>query len=250
MKESAWGSRASLEQYFPEDSISADEVMIQKYIIAHLKKVGNSHIERMLDFGAGPTVHRLVPFVPFVKRIDVAEYLPESLRDIKYWIDGEKGSRNWDVYIKKTLELEGGASDTRAITRRRSLLIKKIGAVIRGDIRKSAPLGKKVTYPLVTSFYCADAITTSKRLWKSYMHNLASLVEAGGWLILTVSRDTNHSLLNGHRMPNVRLVEKDIHDMFAAMGFNMKTFRQKKISAAMWSEIGISNVLFAVAQKK
>lgn len=250
MGKKAWGSEDSLEQYFPEHKISEDEVAIQKFIIDFLKRRNFGRVDRMLDFGAGPTVHRLVLFVPYAKHIDVAEYLPESLRAIRNWINGKKGSRNWNVYIRKTLELEGGKIGKNAVTKRRTLLKKKIERLLRGDIRKSDPLGKKIQYPLVTSFYCADAITTSKQAWRIYMHNLSSLVASGGWLFITVSRDTDYSMLGEHRMPNVKLREPDIKAIFTETGYDMQTFKMKRISAKMWSYVGISSVLVACAQKQ
>ena len=249
MRNETWDVVESLDQYFPEDSISADEVDIQKFIIALLKNGSFKNLDRMLDFGAGPTVHRMVPFAPYIKSIDIAEYLPESMRAISAWIDGKKGSRNWDTYIQKTLKLEGSASDDRAVAKRRTLLKKKIRWLLSGDIRKPVPLGKKIHYPLVTSFYCADAITTSKKLWVTYMKNLSSLVTPGGWLIITTLRNTNYSLLGDHNMPNVRLVESDIETIYKSLGYNMRTFKVKKISAKMWSHVGVSDIMLAFAQK-
>ena len=239
----------SLEQYFPENHISADEVAIQRFVIALLKKQNLKKVDTMLDFGAGPTVHRMVPFVPYVKTIDIAEYLPESLRAIRNWINGKKGARNWDAYIRKTLMLEGAATDDRAVAQRRTLLKGKVTRLMKGDITKPLPLGIKTRYPLVTSFYCADAITTSKHLWNTYMKNLSSLVVPSGWLIITASRGTNYSMLGNRKMPNVKLFEKDIEAIFASMGYDMRTFLIKRISAKMWSSVGISSVMVACAQK-
>ena len=72
MKKDTWGSTDSLEQYFPENHISADEVAIQRFIISFLRKRMPKGLDTMLDFGAGPTVHRMVPFVPYVRNIDIA----------------------------------------------------------------------------------------------------------------------------------------------------------------------------------
>ena len=243
-----WHSDESLDQYFPEDHVSADEKAIQRFLISFLRKQ-TPQLDRMLDFGAGPTIHRIVPFAPHANHIEIAEFLPESRQAIRRWIRGEKGSRNWDTYVRTTLKLEGVASDTRAVAKRRALLKSKIGRIVPGDIRKPHPLGKAIHYPLVTSFYCADAVTTSKKLWQTYMRNLSNLVAPQGWLIITVSADTNYSLLDGEKMPNVKLHEDDIRRIYAVLGYDMRTFRIKRISAKMWTHVGIANVLVASAQK-
>ena len=81
------------------------------------------------------------------------------------------------------------------------------------------------------------------------MRNLSNLVAPQGWLIITVSADTNYSLLDGEKMPNVKLHEDDIRRIYAVLGYDMRTFRIKRISAKMWTHVGIANVLIASAQK-
>ena len=246
MKNNGWDPILSLNQYFPEDKVSSDEIEILKFISDFLK-MGDKHFSRILDFGTGPVIHRLFPFTKYTDKIYIAEYLPESLREIKKWKENRHGSRNWNFYVKKVLEIEKTKSDTSAIEKRKSLLRKKMFRLIKGDIFKTRPLVKPMQFPLVISFYCLDSITRSKKIWYKLMSHLSSLVCKDGWLIISALRNTNYSILGDTKMPNVKLNEKDIR--LALEGLGYKTIDIKVINAKIWSGFGILSVMIAKARK-
>ncbi len=244
-----WHAQQSLDQYFPENRMSEDEIAIAQFIINFLKKE-NIIFEKFLDFGAGPTIHRLTPFVPFVKEIYISEYLEESLAQIQKWINADKDARNWDLYIQKVLELEKGNTSKTEIENRKTELRTKIKKLLIGDIFKTNPLDERITFSLVSSFYCADAVTDSKETWEKIMGNLSNLVSPGGWLILSASRNTNHSILNGIKMHNVKIDENDVQKLLVELGYQPSSIDIKVIPAKMWESVGIESVLVAKAQKK
>ncbi|MDO8452017.1 MAG: guanitoxin biosynthesis pre-guanitoxin forming N-methyltransferase GntF [bacterium] len=246
--EKIWESQASLDQYFPEHKVSPDEVAIMRFIVGFFKKQ-KKVFNTAIDFGAGPTIHRIVPLVPYLKEISIAEFLPESRQEVQKWLKGGKGARNWDTYIKKVLQVEGSVRSEKHITQRRALLRKKVKHVLHGDIFQTFPLGKPKKYQIVTSFYCADAVTASKKVWLGLMKNLSTLVAPEGWLLLTTCVETAYSILEGKKMHNVFLTEKDVHKALVYLGYTKDSIKIKVIPADMWSHVGISKVLVVVAQK-
>lgn len=243
-----WGSRTSLDQYFPEHKVSTDEIAIMRFLTSFFKKRGET-FDSAIDFGAGPTIHRMIPLAPHVKKIDVAEFLSESRREVRKWASGKKGARNWDTYIHTALQVERSGHTNAHVARRRRLLKLKIRDVVHGDVFRKFPLGKRRQYPLVTSFYCVDAVTASRKTWLTLMKNLSTLVAPKGWLILTASLGTAYSMLGDRKMHNVLLTEKDVYNVLVRLGYKEDSIEIEVISAEMWSSVGISSVLIAAAQK-
>lgn len=248
MKKNVWLARESLDQYFPETKVSSDEIAILKFLLKFIQNQ-EKKIDRMIDFGAGPVIHRMLPFVPYVSKIYLAEYLDESLGELKKWVKNSKNSRNWDTYIATELKLENKRVTKFSISNRRSMLREKIKKILKGDIFKPFPLNVNTKFPLVTSFYCLDAVTSSKKIWEKLMSNLSTLVKPGGWLIISASRNTSYSLLGDTKMPNVNLNENDIHDTLIQLGYIENSIDIKIIPAKLWESVGISSVLIAKAQK-
>ena len=243
-----WETKTYLDQYFPENKVSRDEIEILKFIRRFL--VGyKKHFNKMLDFGAGPVVHRLFPFAPYVNKIYIAEFLENSLKEVLNWKRNNNGQRNWNSYIRKVLEIENMRSDSRSIKKRAILTRKKISGLIEADIFNKKPLGKGSQFPLVTSFYCLDAVTNSKIIWFKLMQHLSSMVCHDGWLIISASRNINYSLLGNKKMPNVRLKETDLRFALKKLGYKVDTIEIKVINARMWSQVGITSVMIAKAQK-
>ena len=202
-----------------------------------------------MDFGAGPVIHRLFSFVPYVNKIYIAEYLPESLAEIKRWKKSHIKSRNWDFYIKKILSIENKTVTQNIIIKRREQLKNKIFKLLIGDAFRKKPLRRDYQFPLVTSFYCVDAITDSKKVWFKLMENLSSLVSPNGWLIISALRNTDHSFLGNKKMINVKLNERDMKLALSKLGFEDSTIDIKVINAKMWSDFGVTSVMIAKAQK-
>ena len=248
MKDKNWEPQASLDQYFPEHKVSTDEIEILRFVSNFLKRKGQV-FDRVLDFGAGPVIHRLFSIAPYVKKIYISEYLSESLDEIRKWKNDHKESRNWNFYIKTVLGVEKRRRDKNSIAQRATLLKRKIKRLISGDIFKQRPLGKKITFPLVVSFYCLDAVTSSKKTWAILMKNLSSLVASNGWLIISASRNTSHSFLGNKKMSNVELNEKDLYLRLLELGYKPDTIEISVINAKIWSHVGISSVMVARAQK-
>ncbi len=242
-----WETNQYLSHYYGSLKLPPDEVIIFRFIRSFLKRE-KINAKSVLDFGSGPTIHRVVPFVPFVKRIYFADYLSQNLNSIKSWKTQKGDAHNWDGQIKHILRIENHDSKKKFNQRIKELKT-KISGLLECDIFKKNPLGLKKQFPIVLSFYCADSITSSKLRWGNAMHNLCSLVEPKGWIIISALRNTSHYKVGTHYFPSPNVNEKDFIRVLHSNNFKKNSIHAKIIPCPQWQKDGIKSLLVLVAQK-
>lgn len=247
-----WSPKNYLKQYYDFENLVYDEVVIFKFII-HFLRMQNKKFSSMLDFGAGPTIHRIIPFIPYVEDIYIADYLASNLNEIKLWLKSSKNSHDWSKQIQHILRLEaineeGKISNRKVKDRINSTRTKKI-SLVRCNVFAKRPLPTKKVFPLVTSFYCVDSIVSSKKEWRQAMKNLLSLVQPGGFLVLSALKDTKRYQVGQYYFPSPNLHRNDFIDILSSNGFDKKQIKMKVISAARWRKEGINSLLVLSAMK-
>src|SRR3989344_6399326 len=124
-----WNPHKYLEHYYTTGEITPDEKRVLEALVDFLEQT-RTHFDKVIEFGAGPTVHRAVPLVPYVNKIYMSDYLPLNLKEIKRWINQDNKSYDWDTYIKFVLQRERKSSNQAAIEIRAQNLRKKIKSLI------------------------------------------------------------------------------------------------------------------------
>jgi len=156
-----WNPDAYLKQYYSSSEVAEDEQIILHFLVRFFKDQNHSFL-RALEVGCGPTLHHVIPLVPFVQEITLADYLQPNLDKIELWLQDNPAAHKWDTYISRILELELEKKPNRhAIEERKRVMREKI-TVRCVDLHQQNPLGTYETYSLVTAFYCADSATSSK----------------------------------------------------------------------------------------
>lgn len=250
----AWGAKNYLRHYYSSDKLVYDEVLIFKYIYKFLSNFKKNNFIDFLDFGSGPTIHRLLPFTNYVKNIYVADYLIENLNEVKLWIKNKKGAHDWNKQIEHILKIEYRSLKkiwvNKKIKFQKEFLRKKIRAIIKCDAFRKNPLyGSKKSFDLVTSFYCIDSITRSKTTWAQATKNLLGLVNPGGWIIIAALRNTSYYMVDQVYFPSPNVNERDFRRIFAQSNFDLETVNVKIISAKLWINVGIKSLIILSAQK-
>jgi SAM-dependent methyltransferase len=187
IKES-WSPKDYLKQYYTLEKLSTDEVKLFKYIIDFLDKFPRNYFENFIDFGAGPTVHRLIPFAFHVKNIYIADYNTENLKEIENWIKELGNAHGWDDQVRHILKLKHQSNASKNFNLYKKTIRGKIKKLMVCDILKTQPIKIKKKFDCLASFYCADSITPSKKVWERAMKNMLGLVKPGGWIILAALR--------------------------------------------------------------
>lgn len=246
-----WDSKKYLLQYYNHRKLVDDEILVFKFIYSFLKK--QKKISKMLEFGSGPTIHRTIPFVPYVDEIYIADYLKSNLTEIDNWLKSSKESHNWDYQIQDILAIEN-SEKKQTVTRKevaqriRELKSKKLH-LIKCDIYKKNPLLIREKFPLISSFYCADSITSDKKEWKMAMRNLLSLVENKGYILLSALRKTNKYKVGEYFFPSPNLHEDDFADILKKNGFPEDQIKIQIIPANNWQNQGIDSLIMLSAKK-
>jgi hypothetical protein len=242
-----WDAKEYLNEYYSSDKINDDELVTLKYLVNFFKK---SHpvFEKAIDIGSGPTLHQIIPLIPYVKELHLSDFLPQNLAEIKKWLNDEPDAHNWDKYIHYVVELEGNGE---TVEKRKKEMRRVITKLLPVDVFKKYPLSKPVAYPLVTSFYCIDGAAPTKEKWKEGMSNLFPLVEPGGVLIMAAVRNADHYRVLGRYFPSPHINEDDFMASFKADGnFPKNSIDIQIISNAEWAEAGFDSCIFIKAEKR
>lgn len=246
--EQLWNPQDYLQQYYATSHVTEDENAIFQYIISFLQQE-HKIFSRAIDFGCGPTVHHAIPFAPYVAELHLADYLLSNLNEVQKWLSGDTHAHSWDMYIKSVLEMEGSrAVQVSDIEQRKQLMKEKITTLKQGDLRHPHPLKDGSVYDLVTSFYCAEAATASKREWRMFMKSLFNLVAPGGTIILAAVRNCRRYAAGKKFFPSANVNEKDLASVFSSSDFNFDP-EIRIVSTSEWMDEGFDSILLVKAQR-
>jgi hypothetical protein len=245
-----WCAKEYLQQYYATAAIPSDELAIYNAVLPYLQ-TARPHFARALDFGCGPTVHHVIPFIPYVQELHLADYVPENLAAIQHWLQGDPEAHNWDMYIKGVLQLEGAAHPgSLALDLRKTHMRRKITQLKQGNLHWPHPLADQATYPLVLSFYCADSATASKAEWRLFMRRLFRLVEPGGTLILAALHNATQYTVGTRYFPSAQVTEHDLSAVLRDENFDEATLDLRVVPVTEWAADGFERIIIARAQKK
>ena len=243
-----WQPRLYLDHYYSTPKITIDEKKLLKVLVNFLK-VNNFKFKKAIEFGAGPTIHRIIPFIPYIENIYISDFLNTNLYELRKWLRNETDHYDWDKYIKYILECENNTNTAGAINRRSNLARKKITSLLEGNLFNKTPLQIVDKFPLVTSFYCADSITHSKKKWYKLMINLYSLLTDKGWIFISSLRNAKFYKVGNIFLPGANINENDIKKSFMDNGFRKESINIEVIPTPWWIDHGFDGTIIASAQK-
>jgi hypothetical protein len=244
-----WHPQEYLSQYYRTPKIPDDELAIFQFIAAQLRR-RRLPFQSALDIGVGPTLHHEIALAPYAKRLDVADLLPQNLSEIKKWLRGETNAHNWDVYVRGILVLEGVKAPTAAAIQERKQMVKqRVHQLLPCNIKNALPLGNKTMYPLVTAFYVADSVASSKSDWRSYMANIANLVEPGGVLLISALRNAEYYRVGNAIFPSAKINEDDVRDLFLSLHFVPHSLEVQVDFVSEWKDDGFDSIIIAAGEK-
>jgi hypothetical protein len=244
-----WRAQDYFKTYYSE-VVLPDEQVVLAYQIEALKRIEHK-FGAGLEYGCGPTLHRAIAAARYAFRIDMADWLPDNLTQVKSWVESTCANQDWNRFTHYILSCEGEIPDERRIERREEQTRKVIRNLYMSDARWRHPLGpeRQGFYDLLVSGFCLDAVSSDKRIWYRCMRNVLSTLHDGGLLIL-------HSLYRckaykvGERMfPGADVSEDDLVDSLLESGFSRESIDVHVIPCPDNAEYGYSGILVASARK-
>jgi hypothetical protein len=239
-----------LKTYY--QNIDPDELAVITFLVREIKKIKAGLT--MLEVGCGPTIHHVLPFAKVVSKIDMADYLPENLSELKRWVDKADGAHDWKQFTKKVLELEGVTPSINALEERNELLRAKINQIIFCNVLNEHPLEKEEQYDIVGFFYCAEEVALDIETWRQIMKRVCEYIKPGGHLFLSALGETTHYSIvkeDGtlEKLPTVYLTINNFREILPALGFDMSKSIIKIADTPEQTSHGINKVILVNAKK-
>ena len=214
--------RKYLDDYF----VDLNEEYEQLYRFWCLAVKAMSPGLRALELGVGPTLYSTIPLAERFQEIHLADYVEESLVEIRKWLGQEPDSFDWRPHIKLVLEKEGIIATAEEVAKREAKVRQAVTKLTTCDIRSQTPLGKdNEAYDLVSAHYCTEAATTNIQEWNEVIKNICCLIKPGGSLLLSVATELTlyrvyNSEVPAKPSPNItpELVQARLQDV----GMNVK----------------------------
>jgi hypothetical protein len=215
-----WDPATYLRDYYSIAAIPRDEEVMFRFVADGLRQIGR-RFDRGLELGCGPVLHHAAQLVPWVDRLDMADYLEANLDELQRWLARAPGAHDWSVYLGApggALDADGGGS----VAEREALLRERV-QLLRCDLGREAPLGTPVQYPLVATFYCLEWVVPTTDGWRQTMSRVADLVSPGGWLFVVGVGDTEFCRIGSRRCPCARVSLADLEAALVENGFDRST---------------------------
>lgn len=174
---------------------SEDEREISKFMIAELRRLGRK-FDHYIELGCGGTLHHSIPITPWVDSIVLTDYLPDAREEVELWRDAKPNSFSWDHYIAKSLEHEGGATDTHSLAERRDEMRRKIAVVQSCDVRRNPAVHGTFGHgSLWGMFFVAAEVGGDLKGWAEVMRCVAGTIPEGGHLFMSALRGMSEYVL-------------------------------------------------------
>lgn len=236
-----------MDTFYRDKPPTSDERAVLKFLVTHLAHLTGKPV--VLEVGCGPTVHHILPFVPYAAEIHMADYLPENLGEVRRWRDNAPGADRWDQYTELVLDLEHHPASRPAIHARESRAREKMHQFLQCDLKNTHILNRPVTYPVVSAFYCTEEVGISIPAWEAVVANLCRAVAPGGYLYLSCLRNTDYYLVGDTQYPCARISEDDLRRVLPTLGFDMSRSVVEGVAVEGQEHEGVLGVVLVAAKK-
>ncbi len=246
---SEWCAQEYFDTYYRE-AVLADEQHVLAYELEALASEGGP-FGRALEYGCGPTLHRAIAAARYVFRIDMADWLPDNLRQIRRWLQAGRRNRDWNRFTRHILSHERGPVDQGCVERREALTRCVIRELCLSDARSPRPLGedREGFYDLIISGFCLDAVSRDKFIWRACMRNVLATLRSGGLLVLHALHRCRAYRVANRLFPGADVSADDIFEALVANGFRRSSIDLQLAPCPENAVYGYSGILTASARK-
>jgi len=247
---SEWQARDYFQTYYSE-VVLPDEQVVLRYQVEQLA-ARDARRGRALEYGCGPTLHRAIAAARYVFRLDMADWLPDNLALVRRWLHADAGNADWTRFTDYVLRCEGTTPTPRRIAARELMTRRAVRGLYTSDARWRHPLGpeREGYYDLIVSGFCLDAVSASKRVWRSCMRNVLSMIAPGGQLILHALHRCRAYKVGDRMFPGANIGVDDLAEALADAGFARRGCDIQVVPCPDNAVYGYSGILMASAWKR
>jgi hypothetical protein len=192
---------------------------LDQVVRAHLAARNEDSYARQFDAGCGPAVHHLFALEKYVRRIDLADFLPQNRAEIRGWVEeDDPDAHDWTPFIRAILIAEGIEATAEAVDARAAAVRRKVASYSPIDFRMPLEDEPVMTAPLVTSFFVADSATAETEMFVHMTMNAFKSVEPGGLFVGAYLGGCSEYLVGDDWFPSAEVKAKDIEDAFSMAG--------------------------------
>ena len=231
-----------LSQFYTTEIVTHDEEVIYAELFRWLRQ-SNRRYQRAIEVGCGPTIHHALPLAPYVDSLTLADYSARNRNILTKWWRGTPDAHDWNVYIRRTLELGGGGIDGTAVDERTTLMRNCISDVCSCDLLQPAPLGKVDQFDLVSTFYTLENVAGDRESWPRIMSNFTSLCRPGGMIWIVAARHCNWYEFEGNRYPTASIDENDFLTVLPGLGFPSSNITVNAHPIRGWEQEGLQQII-------
>jgi hypothetical protein len=247
---SEWQAQDYFRTYYSE-VVLPDEQAVLAYQIETLRRAGRQ-FGRGLEYGCGPTLHRAIAAARYTFRLDMADWLPDNLGEVRSWLDGGAENTDWNRFTRYILECESaGPPEPQRVARREELTRKVVRNLYVSDARWRHPLGPERVgyYDLIVSGFCIDAISSDKRIWQRCMRNLLSTLQSGGLVIVHALHRCKAYRVGERHFPGADLSRDELAESLLDNGCDPRTVEVQVVPCPSNAAYGYTGILVASAVK-
>ncbi|WP_165226600.1 guanitoxin biosynthesis pre-guanitoxin forming N-methyltransferase GntF [Aquisphaera insulae] len=242
----AFEPRDYLRQYYSRPQLAADDARLFRSLCDWLRRTGRV-FPTALDLGCGPTIHNTFAIAPYALQIDLADYLPANLGEVRKWLNEAPDAHDWDALFRDVLTCEGAS--TAELERRKALYRSRVSALLPCDLRCPNPLGWPARYDLVTSFFCPECVAKDRDEWGMVMSRVLGLVRPGGAVYFAAVGDAHRYAVLGRWFPCTPVREQDFREVLVRHNFDASSIAAQAVPAPDWVEDGFDHIILVNATR-
>ncbi len=220
---------AYLDEYYAD--VGPENVALLRFLNEAYRQMPSGGT--LLDFGGGPTIYPLISAAPRFDEIHFSDYLQANLDEVRKWLTKGPDAFDWQAFVRRALELETGRVCTLSdIEIRESEIRARVTRLLRCDASRAYPLdGPRVSYDVVLTNFCAESATSDYAQWRSFIHNIVSLLRPGGQLVMSALKGATRYSVGPVSFPAVEISEDDLIEALEDAGFPRKWIELRSIPA-------------------
>ncbi|CAB3396484.1 unnamed protein product [Caenorhabditis bovis] len=198
--------------------------MVLTFLPNIVARVGK--VNKVLDFGAGPTVHVAACYREMANEIYLADYLKQNRDELEKWMNGES-TFDWTVPFRMILSREGITWDK----------VKEITPATRDKVRGiyycdcfsspsvECPNELQGQFNVVVTIFCVEYCCNNHEEYYKAIKNIADQVKPGGYLVYGGIFEETWCSFGGRKFTCLYITKELMLDALAKAGLYVENDR-------------------------